>query len=211
MNRESDYLRGLVPESEEFIRNMEEYAEENRIPIMEKESMHFLKQLLHIKKCATVLEIGTAIGYSAIEMAHAHPEIHIVSIERDRQRYEEAMNNKMNSDVSERLTFHYGDALEMEEELGEFGPFDVLFIDAAKGQYRRFFELYAPLLTDDGIIISDNVLFKGLVANPDTEDKRMVKIADKIRTFNEWLTQLEDYDTSILPIGDGVALTTKRM
>ena len=207
MKKETDYLRMLLPDSKENIGEMEQFAELNRIPIMEKESMHFIKQLMRIKKPARVLEIGTAIGYSAIQMADAYPATHIVSIERDRERYEEAVRNAERSEMGDRLHFYQGDALEVRDLIEKEGPFDVLFIDAAKGQYQKFFEIYAPMLHPDAMILSDNVLFKNLVADPDEDDGRMNKIAAKIRAFNEWLTGLDGYETSIVPIGDGVAIT----
>ncbi|WP_347862691.1 O-methyltransferase [Salimicrobium sp. PL1-032A] len=210
MEKETDYLRMLLPDSKEHIVEIEEYAELNRVPIMEKESMHFIKQLIRIKQPAKILEIGTAIGYSAIQMAEAHPSVHIVSIERDADRYEEAVRNAERSGYADRLHFHHGDALKMKDLIAEHGLFDVLFIDAAKGKYQQFFEIYEPMLHSDALIISDNVLFKNLVADPDHDNKRMNKIAAKIRRFNEWLTDLDGYETSIVPIGDGVAITTAK-
>src|SRR5690606_39005544 len=95
-------------------------------------------------------------------------------------------------------------------EVKDLGPFDAIFIDAAKGQYTRFFEIYEPLLTDNGCIYSDNVLFKGLVAlEPTGENKRLENIAIKIRAYNQWLMNNQSYRTVIIPTGDGLAISRK--
>ncbi|WP_180962591.1 MULTISPECIES: O-methyltransferase [Salimicrobium] len=210
MNNDNEYIRELLPDSEGHIREMEEYAAENHVPIMEKDSIHFLRQMIRLQKPAVILEIGTAIGYSAIQMAEASPGMRVVSVERDAGRYEEARENREKSPCGADLILYHGDALEMKDVIQKEGPFDLLFIDAAKGQYKRFFELYTPLLREEGVIVTDNVLFKGLVADPDNAEKRFGKIAGKIRSFNDWLMQLEDFETSIVPSGDGVAITTRK-
>jgi predicted O-methyltransferase YrrM len=103
-----------------------------------------------------------------------------------------------------------GDALEIEDQVKKHAPFDAIFIDAAKGQYKRFFEIYANYLSEDGIIITDNVLFKGLVSEPNIENKRIRSLVKKINEFNTWLMSHPHYYTVILPVGDGVAISKKR-
>nr|WP_269448467.1 O-methyltransferase [Metabacillus kandeliae] len=206
------YLESLIPSEPEYIRDMEEYAKENQVPIMEKAGMNVLLQLLRLHSPAAILEIGTAIGYSAIRMAQALPNTRIVTLERDEERYKEAVRRVESAGLSGRITVLFGDALELSGEVSGRMPFDALFIDAAKGQYRRFFELYEPMLSANGIIITDNVLFRGLVAEDpeEIESKRIRSLAAKIHYYNEWLVSHPDYMTSIIPAGDGIALSIKK-
>ncbi|MCA0969991.1 O-methyltransferase [Halobacillus litoralis] len=204
------YLRSLLPESSDHMQQIEKFAEDHNVPIMEPLGIHFLQQMIRLKKPERILEIGAAIGYSALRMLEAAPDSRIVTIERDEIRYEEAKRNVQEADASEHIHILYGDALDMSEKVAEHAPYDLLFIDAAKGKYEEFFDLYTPFLSEDGVIISDNVLFKGFVADDSEASKRMAKLAKKIRNYNEWLTSHPDYHTTIIPIGDGVAITTKK-
>ncbi|KGX93538.1 SAM-dependent methyltransferase [Pontibacillus halophilus JSM 076056 = DSM 19796] len=204
------YLLQNLPEQDADIKEMEAYAKEHHVPIMEPLGMEYLLQLLRIHQPDRILEIGAAIGYSAIRMAKELPNSHIVTIERDEERYQEAIDRIQKSGLSDRIDVVFGDALEKQDELLQSGPFDLLFIDAAKGQYQRFFEIYRTGLSKNGIIVSDNVLFKGYVAEEELGTSRKEKIAKKIKAYNEWLLQHPDYRTSIMPIGDGVAVSTPR-
>ncbi|WP_182200506.1 O-methyltransferase [Paraliobacillus salinarum] len=207
----SKYLESLLKETPEWIKELETYATLNQVPIMEPLGIDFLTQLIRIKQPKKILEIGTAIGYSALRMLEAYPQTSIITIERDEARYKQALINLEKYDQANKIKVIFGDALESEEIVRNEGPYDVLFVDAAKGQYKRFFELYAPMLANDGIIISDNVLFKGLVASEEISDvKRKNNLVNKIKAYNQWLTSHSDYHTSIIPIGDGVAITTRK-
>lgn len=203
------YLRELLPPRKGLIAEMEHYAEEHGVPIMEPEGIEALLQILRLQKAGRILEVGAAIGYSAIRMAEALPDSLIVTMERDEERILQAKANISKAGLGERILLIEGDALEAGEAAAEHGPYDAVFIDAAKGQYRRFFELFSPLLRKDGIIVTDNVLFKGLVAVPeeDIESKRTRSLVKKIKAYNAWLSVHPDYDTVILPIGDGVAIS----
>ncbi|WP_254854040.1 O-methyltransferase [Halobacillus salinus] len=204
------YLESLLPKTSDHIKKIEEYAERENVPIMEPLGIHFLMQTIRLHKPEKVLEIGAAIGYSALRMLEAAPDSQIVTLERDEGRYKEAVRNIEAAEAGDRIDVLFGDALELKDKVAEKAPYDLLFIDAAKGKYEEFFHLYTPLLSERGIIISDNVLFKGYVADDSEASKRMAKIAKKIRHFNEWLTSHPDYHTTIIPIGDGVAITTKK-
>ncbi len=204
------YLQSLLESSPEWAKTLEQYAMQNRVPIMEPLSINYLMQLIRIQQPDKILEIGAAIGYSALRMLEARPEASIVTIERDEIRDQEALSNLTAHDAQGKVKLIFGDALECSEMIKNNGPFDFLFIDAAKGQYQRFFELYTPMLSEKGIVISDNVLFKGLVASQYETDGRKQKIANKIRTYNSWLTNHQDFHTTIIPIGDGLAISTKR-
>ncbi|RDU35105.1 SAM-dependent methyltransferase [Neobacillus piezotolerans] len=204
------YLDSLIPARTGLFAEMEAYAKEFHVPIMEPSGMEALLQILRIHNPKTILEIGTAIGYSALRMAEALPEAKIITIERDEERYREAEKNVEAAGASGRVELLLGDALEAAGEVGPFAPFDAIFIDAAKGQYQKFFSLYAPLLRAGGIMVTDNVLFKGLVYGREAESGRLVKLAEKIQGYNSWLTGLEDYATTIIPVGDGVAISYKK-
>ncbi|WP_026673873.1 O-methyltransferase [Alkalihalobacterium bogoriense] len=205
------YLETLLPTRNALLIEMEQYAKEHRVPIMELIGIESMLQIVKLAQPKRIIEIGTAIGYSAIRMAEAVPQCDIVTIERDQNRIQVAKQFIQRADLEARISILEGDALEIVEKLEKHLKYDVLFIDAAKGQYQRFFELYTPLLTERGVIISDNVLFKGFVANLEkTEQKRQKGIATKLSHYNEWLIQHPQYDTTILPIGDGIAISIKR-
>jgi len=204
------YLESLIPPRSGIFAEMEAFAKENNVPIMEPLGMELLLQILRIHQPSKILEIGTAIGYSTLRMAFALPGTRIVSVERDMERYTEAEKNIEKAGVADRIQIIHGDALETVEEASSQGPFDAIFIDAAKGQYRKFFSLYSPFLRDGGIMVSDNVLFKGLVYEEEIENKRLSKLAGKINGYNQWLISQKDYVTTIIPAGDGIAISLKR-
>ncbi|GAJ58073.1 caffeoyl-CoA O-methyltransferase [Geobacillus thermoleovorans B23] len=205
------YLQKLRPAPDEDIEEMEQYAYRHRIPIMDPVSVEVLLFILKLIRPRRILEIGTAIGYSAIRMAKALPDARIVTIEKDRERYERARFYIEKTNTKRQIEAVLGDALAVEAGVAAAAPFDVLFIDAAKGQYERFFTLYEPFVAAGGLIISDNVLFKGLVAaEAPADNRRLWNIARKIRRYNEWLMSRSGYDTVIIPVGDGLAISKKR-
>ncbi|OCA91202.1 SAM-dependent methyltransferase [Bacillus sp. FJAT-27225] len=204
------YIEGLLPERNGLFAEMEAFARGNHVPIMEPAGMEALLQVLRILKPLRILELGTAIGYSAMRMAEAIPEATVVTIERDEERYRLAKEYFSRGGFENKIHPILGDALEVSDKVSTFAPFDALFIDAAKGQYQKFFSLYEPYLTAGGVLVTDNVLFKGLVYNEQTENKRLAKLAEKIHGYNVWLAAQEAYTTTILPIGDGVAISYKR-
>jgi len=204
------YIESLIRDREPALKEMELYAKEHGVPIMELVGIETMLHLLRLLKPKAILEIGTAIGYSAIRMAKELPHAKIVTIERDRSRYEIALENIKKVNLEKQITVIYGDALEVEAEVQEYGPYDCLFIDAAKGQYRRFFEIYSSHLSANGVVFSDNVLFKGFVANDNVDNKRHQTMVNKIKAYNEWLMTHPDFDTMILTVGDGIAISSKR-
>jgi predicted O-methyltransferase YrrM len=205
------YLETLIPEREQELKEIEEYAKQHNVPIMELVGIEAMLQLLKLIKPTKILEIGTAIGYSAIRMAKALPNATIVTIEREKERYEQALFYINQTNTERQIHVLFGDALHLYDEVAKNGPFDAIFIDAAKGQYQRFFDMYEPILNNGGVIITDNVLFKGLVATEEPiENKRIRNLVKKIREYNEWLVNRDDYETVILPIGDGIAISRKR-
>nr|WP_308314946.1 MULTISPECIES: O-methyltransferase [Bacillus] len=203
------YLDELIPERPELIMEIERYAALYHVPIMENSGMEVLLQLLRIHRPDSILEIGAAIGYSALRMSLALPSAKIVTVERDEERAAIALENFKKAGNS-MITLVKGDALQVDVEVASHAPFDAIFIDAAKGQYRRFFELYSAFLKAGGLMITDNVLFKGLVSAEQIDHKRTRSLVNKIKDFNSWLVNHPDYDTVILPVGDGIAVSKKR-
>lgn len=204
------YIEGLIPERNALLTEIERYAEEHKVPIMELAGIETMLQLLRLQQTKKVLEVGTAIGYSALRMAFALPSVEIVTIERDQERIMVAKEFIERSQLGAQIALIEGDALLVEPLVSEHAPYDAIFIDAAKGQYQRFFEMYAKYLSEDGMIITDNVLFKGLVAETEIESKRIRNLVKKIDGFNQWLMNHPDYISVILPVGDGVAISKRR-
>ncbi|WP_026693828.1 O-methyltransferase [Peribacillus kribbensis] len=211
-NKVEEYLQSLIPAHSNLFSEMEAYAEEHKVPIMDKIGMEALLQFLRLQKPSSILEVGTAIGYSALRMSDVLPEAKIVTLERDEERIETAKKYIKEAGKLDSIRIIEGDALELSEKVQSEGPFDAIFIDAAKGQYKKFFEIYEPMLNSGGIIVTDNVLFKGLVAveESEIEQRRIKNLVRKIRDFNTWLMNHPSYDTAIMPIGDGVAVSKKR-
>ncbi|WP_010098953.1 O-methyltransferase [Ornithinibacillus scapharcae] len=203
-----NYLSDHLPKSADWVREIEEQAKIDRVPIMDPIGINFLMQLIRLNKPKRILEIGTAIGYSALRMNEAYPEASITTIERDDIRYNQAVENINRLNKTENITIIHGDALDVLADLN--GTYDCVFIDAAKGQYQKFFELVMPLLADNGLVITDNVLFRGFVMDENFEHPRYKKMVEKIRKYNKWLVDHPSFITTILPIGDGVAISYKK-
>ncbi|RDI44084.1 O-methyltransferase [Falsibacillus pallidus] len=206
----NEYIESMIPDRTDLFQEMERFAEANNVPIMELAGIEALLQILRIQKPKRILEIGTAIGYSALRMAHALPEASIVTIERDPERFQAAKEYITRIGYSDRVIVLEGDALDLAACTNTMGPFDAIFIDAAKGQYTKFFEMYSEQLADAGCVYTDNVLFKGLVAEKEIENKRIRNLVAKIKRYNEWLMTHPDYLTSIMPVGDGLAVSIRR-
>ena len=188
----------------DLIEEMEEYAKKNNIPIMQKEGIDFLCNYIKDNNIKNVLEIGTAIGYSAIKMASTNDDIKVTTIEIDEDRYNLAINNINKANLNSRINIILGDARETIIK----DKFDLIFIDAAKGQYIKFFEKYKNNLNKKGVIISDNLLFHGLVEEKERiKNKNLRQLVNKIKKYIEFLKNNEEFDTVFYRLGDGVAVT----
>ncbi len=178
------------------------------VPILQADSMEYMEKLLQLRHPKTFLEIGTAIGRTSIQAARLIEDLRVVTIEKNSEMAKVARENIEKSGLSDRILLIEGDANEVEVPLQEY---DFIFIDAAKGQYRHFFEKYSPLLSQDGIIVSDNMFFHGLVAHPERTHNRNTKgLIRRLRDYRAFLEQLPDFETVILDTGDGLALTQRR-
>lgn len=198
----------MVTNIEALLREIKKYALDNKVPIMVDEGIDFLTTFIIKHQINSVLEIGTAIGYSAIMMALANPNLKITTIERDRDRYLEAVKNIKKFELEDRITLVFNDALEVNIE----GTFDLVFIDAAKGQNIRFFEKYESNLKPHGYIITDNMNFHGLVDKVDAEieSRNLRGLVRKIRDYRTFLLNNSNYNVELLNIGDGIAIAEKK-
>ena len=191
----------------EAILEMEQYAEEYRVPIIEKKSIARIMQYIKKNNVKSVLEIGTAIGYSAILMASANKDTFVTTIERDEARYMEAIKNVKKCGMEKKINVVFQDALEL--NLSEELKYDLIFIDAAKGQYTKFFEKYKYFLNPGGCIITDNIKFHGYVGQSSKLDKGNLKsLVEKIENYVEFLKNNEEFDTVFYDDGDGLSVST---
>lgn len=202
----TEYLHEVLPETNGYLHEMEKYASENDVPIIHREVRALLDVLCKIHKPKKILEIGTAIGYSAINFATSCFDCEkVVTIERDIDMSEIAAKNIEIMGLSDKIKIIEGEALEVLPMLSS--KYDIVFIDAAKGYYNEFFDEIINLLNDDGLIISDNVLYKGMTATDGLVKRRQKTIVGRMREYLDRLCNHENLTTSIIPIGDGVALS----
>lgn len=204
-----EYIRSILPENTQLLRDLETYAHKNHIPIVYPEVGQFIKVIIKMTGAKRILEIGTAIGYSSLLMAKASNfNARITTIEKRKDMADIAEVNIEKSNYKDKIKIIHGDARIIIPMLDE--KFDFIFLDAAKGHYLDFFKKSTKLLKTGGIILSDNVLYKGMVANDELVIRRDKTIVKRMRHYLEYLSKLENYETSIIPIGDGVALTYKK-
>lgn len=203
------YVENFLLPREELLVEMEQYAQEHHVPIMQLSGIEALSQILRIQNPKSILEIGTAIGYSAIRMAKALPNTSIVTIERDTNRVEVAKQFIAKSNVESQITVIEGDALEV--EIDRNSTFDAVFIDAAKGQYMKFFEKYSPLVPSGGVLYIDNMYMHGL-SDLDIKEvpRRKRTMIRNLKQFSDWIMQHPDYTSAFFPIGDGLLICLKR-
>lgn len=187
------------------ISEIKEYAKRNAIPIVMDKGGEFICQTIRERGCKKILEIGSAIGYSAINFANLSPDIYVRTIEIDIDRYSRAVDNIKNCGLEDRIKITNEDALDAKID----EKFDLIFIDAAKAQYEKFFEKYKHNLSENGVIITDNLFFHGMVENPElTHNYSTIKLLRKIRKFVSFLQLNPEFKTTINNIGDGVSLSS---
>ena len=185
---------------------IEKYAEEHNIPIMEKTGINFLTKYIKENNIKNILEIGSAIGYSAIKMALVDEKIKITTIEKNDSRYLEALKNIKTFNLEKQITLVLADALDI--ELSE--QYDLIFIDAAKGQYIKFFEKFKNNLKKSGVIISDNIMFHGYVEKKERiESKNLRQLVNKIKNYIDFLEKNDEFDTIFYKIGDGISVSKR--
>lgn len=192
----------------ELIIEMENYAKEKNVPIIEKESIAFIMKYIKSNNVKNILEIGSAIGYSAILMASSNAETKVTTIERDNERYMECLKNVKKAGLEKKINVVFQDALEV--NLSDV-TYDLIFIDAAKGQYTKFFEKFQYFLAPNGVIITDNLNFHGLVGKSETiESKNLKSLVEKIEKYIDFLKENEEFETEFYQLGDGISISKKR-
>ena len=204
------YIHSLETPESPLIEQIEQEALNTYVPIIRKETQSFLKVLLMMKKPVRVLEVGTAIGFSALLMCEYLPENgHITTIEKYEKRIPIARENFKRAGKEDRITLIEGDALEVMRSLE--GPFDFIFMDAAKGQYIHYMPEAIRLLSKDGVLMSDNVLQDGdIIESRFAVERRNRTIHSRMREYLYELKHNDQLQTSIIPLGDGVALSVKK-
>lgn len=189
------------------IEDLERYAEEHHIPIMMKDGITFMLDYIKKNNIKSILEIGAAIGYSAIRMCLVDPDIHVTTVERDEERYLEAIKNIKEFGLEKRITIYHMDAFDLNLK----DQYDFIFIDAAKSQYIRFFEKFSLNLKPNGIIFSDNLNFHGLTHTKEKIESRNVRgIVRKLNQYIDYLKENKNYETTFLDIGDGISISQKK-
>lgn len=207
--RITDFINSMNKEDVDWLYAIETGAREREVPIIRKETKEFLKTLLRMKRPKRILEVGTAVGYSALYMKqYIEEDATITTIENYPPRIEEASINFENWDKEGQITLLPGDAALVLKELE--GPYDFIFMDAAKGQYIHFLPDIIRLLAKGGILLSDNVLQDGdIIESRYAIKRRNHTIHSRMREYLYVLKNKEEFTTSIIPIGDGVALSVK--
>ena len=190
-----------------IIDQIRKYAKENDVPIMSDSGIRYLTSFIKENNIKSILEIGTAIGYSAIMMCSVSNDVTVTTIERDEKRYLEAIKNIKRMNMEDRIDPMYKDAFDV--NLNE--KFDLIFIDAAKAQNTKFFEKFEYNLNGNGVIITDNMNFHGLVFKDENEieSRNLRQLVRKIKSYKIFLEKNNKYRTIFIDVGDGIAISRK--
>ena len=209
-NRITEYLHSLETSRGELLDTIEKKAIEDGVPIIRSETAALLRSLTAALRPENILEIGTAVGYSALQMCQVMPEnCHITTIEKYEKRIPEAKENFRKAGEESRITFLEGDAdMWLKELKGK--QFDLVFMDAAKGQYLNWLPLLLDLMPVGAMLISDNVLQDGdVVQSRFAVQRRNRTIHSRMREYLYELKHMEEFETAVIPIGDGVTISTR--
>lgn len=203
-----DYIVKTNQKSTGILKELEDYADENFVPIIQREVKNFLASLLTYKRPKRVLEIGTAIGYSSILFAgFLEPGGEIFTLEKDENYARIARENIERASLSNVIHVIEGSAEETIKKMD--GEFDMVFLDANKSQYKYYFDTVFPHVKPGGVIICDNILYKGMTANDDLLPRKHYAIVNNIRSFLDFMCQNPNLTSSIVPIGDGMLISVK--
>ena len=194
--------------NKEELAKIKEKALLDKVPIVMDDTLEVIKKILLEKKPSKILEIGAAVGYSSICFSEYLSENgKIDTIERDEERIKEAKENFKKAEVEKLINLYEGDALDILPKLND--KYDIIFIDAAKGKYPFFLSQALRMLKDNGIIIADNILFKGYVMSDYNEHKQRTAVRN-LREYIKEVTENENLETEILEVGDGLAISRKK-
>jgi len=203
------YLRELIPDNTGILEELENFALENRVPIVQKETAKFLELMITMNRPKKILELGTAIGYSAILMNQTSGGLsEITTIERDEKMIELAKANIEKYGLQNKITVLQGDCLEILENLQ--AEYDMIFMDAGKGHYNHFLPHCLRLLKKEGVLIADNVLFRGMVASKELVKRRKITIVKRMKSYLELVSNNDELITSVIPMGDGISVTVRK-
>lgn len=203
-SEQEDYLDRLLPPRDPILREMEEQAAREDVPISDPEVGRLLSILARAVGARRILEVGAAIGYGAVWLARGAPEARVQSVDVNPERLAAARRYLERAGLADRVELIEGKALEVIQRLD--GPFDLVYVDAVKTEYRRYLDLVLPKVRVGGLIVCDNLLWGGEVAKPGDEEDRD---ADALRAFNGYLMMHPQLQAVVLPLGDGVGLATK--
>lgn len=202
------FLLGMIPESSGILKEMEEYAKENHVPIITRDIAGLLAVLIKSAKVKSILEVGTAIGYSAIHMGLCAGEgFSITTIERNKDYASKASEFIKKAGMENNIRIMTGEAEELLKEVQ--GSFDMIFLDAAKGQYMEFFKGSIGKLKTGGLFVCDNVLFRGMVAERSLLIRRKITIVKRLKKFLSFISSCESLQTAVIPMGDGISVSCK--
>ncbi|ACV63588.1 O-methyltransferase family 3 [Desulfofarcimen acetoxidans DSM 771] len=204
------YIRNLIPPRDELLSFMEKTAAEKVVPIVEPEVAQLLYWLALSHKCSRVLEIGTGIGYSTLWLAKAVIPVggKITTIEINKPRYDTACENFRRAGLVENIELIFGDAREILFDLS--GPYDLIFLDAAKGKYLEFLEKCVDILQPGGILAAEDVFMRGMVISGEIDKRRNKTAVSRLKDYLERIIQHPQLETTIIPMGDGIALSLKK-
>ncbi len=205
------YIRDVLPERGGLSADLEKFAAEHEVPISQPETIRLIEVLIRLGGIKKILEVGTAIGYSALRMARTAPGITVDTVEINPEAAAYARRVFERAGVSGRVTLSEGDAADILPKLRTEGrEYDMIFVDAAKAQYGSFFESCRDMLRTGGLLISDNILYKGMTATDELVLHRKRTIVKRLREYVDMLCRDKDFDTAIVPVGDGMALSVKK-
>lgn len=203
-----NYLLGMVPERKGILKEMEEYAKLNHVPIITPDIAGLLAVLIKTSNVKSILEIGTAIGYSAIYMGKCAGEgFSVTSIEKDEDTARLAEKYIEKAGLSDNIKIIVGEGEEILKTID--GSFDMIFVDAAKGQYMEFFKNSIGKLRIGGLYVCDNVLFRGMVADRSLLIRRKITIVKRLKKFLTYISSCESLQTAVIPMGDGISVSCK--
>lgn len=208
INREyiDTYIQSLINDEDEKLEHFRKQCVERNLPIIHKEVGQYIKLVINQLHAKSIIEVGTNVGYSSIFMSNVmNNEGKVVTLERSEKFYEEALKNIQGFGLEKNIEVYFGDAVENLDKID--GTFDMAFIDAAKSYYKTFFDKCSMKMKSGGIIISDNVLYQGMIATDELVVRRKKTLVRNMRNYLEYISNDERYITTVLPLGDGLAVT----
>ncbi|MDD4779295.1 MAG: O-methyltransferase [Tissierellia bacterium] len=200
------YINSLINDEDKKLEEFRKKCEERQLPIIHKEVGQFIKLIINSINANNIIEVGANVGYSSIFMSEVmNRQGKVVTIERNEKFYLEALENIKSFNLEKNIEVYFGDAIDILDNIN--GSFEMAFIDAAKSYYETFFNKCALKMKSGGIIISDNVLYQGMIATDDLVIRRKKTLVRHMREFLEYISHDDRYITSVLPLGDGLAIT----